>query len=69
MRDARAKPNAAFQVDVQKWPVFETGGASFAKKPHLDTKADWSQGGWQMAGDASPSSTEGELWRMAFLIV
>ena len=39
-RGARAKPKVAFQYNVQKWCDPESGGASFAKMPCLDTEPD-----------------------------
>ena len=36
----------------------DSGGASLAKKPHLDTKPDGHQGGIRSDGGASTSTTD-----------
>ena len=35
-RDGKARPQPQFHFTVQKWPVPGYGGASLAKRPHLD---------------------------------
>ena len=49
MRDARGKPKDGLWFNVQKQPVPESGGASMAEKPYLDSKLDSHQGSSKLA--------------------
>ena len=57
VRDSRARPNAGFKFNVQKWPVQASGGAFKVNKTHFDTKTDNCQGGQKSDGGASTSLT------------
>ena len=57
MSVARAKPKAGFWFNMQEQPVLQYGGASLAKKPHLDTKCNGHQGGRKSAGGVTTSTT------------
>ena len=58
MRDARARPRAGFQFNVQKWPVVESGHASLLKKAHLDPKSGGHPGGRKVTGGALTSTND-----------
>ena len=57
VKSARAKPQVGFLFNVLKQPVLEYGGASLAKKPHLDAKPASHQGARKSAGGAYLSFT------------
>ena len=52
MRSARGKARAVLWFNVQKWPVPESGGASLAKRHHLDPSPHGHQDGRKSVGDA-----------------
>ena len=49
VRDARARPKAGFQLNVQKHSIIEFGGISFVNT-YLNIKPDSCQGGRKSAG-------------------
>ena len=58
MRAGRTKPKAGFKLNVQKWPVLESGGASVAKKTCFDIKPDSHQGCRKSVGGVSTRSAD-----------
>ena len=56
MRGSRTKQKAGFRFNIQKQPGPESGGASLARKPHLNNKLEIHQGGSQSARGTSASS-------------
>ena len=58
IRGDRVKPKVGVRINVQKSPVPESYGASFARKPCLDTRTESHQGHRKSSGGASTSSTD-----------
>ena len=72
MRGGKARPKTVLCFIVQKRPVPGSSGASFTKRPNLESRTEVHQSGRKSTGGSfSASSTDsrkkGELWGSAFL--
>ena len=70
LRNARAKLKGGIRFNLQKQSVPECDGASLVKKPHLDAKSNYHQGGRKSAGGVSTVQLilgRSKPWWMVFL--